>query len=80
VYRRVDGTKGALKDQGIIFFSMERKLKLSIGNRMFIHHRIVSAVMRAEIVSDTMLYSLERSLCNICVLFSYAVTRKVMFQ
>jgi hypothetical protein len=44
VYRRVDETKGALKDQGITIILWKGKLKLSIGNTMFIHHRIVSAV------------------------------------
>jgi len=55
------------RGQGIIFFSMENEIKLSIRNRMFIHHRIVSAVKRVEFVSDLMLYIVPRGRCVISV-------------
>jgi hypothetical protein len=32
--------------------SMEKKRKSSTGNRIFVHHRIVSAVKRVDFVSD----------------------------
>jgi len=35
-------------------FSMERQRKSSIGNRNFVHERIISEVKRVEFVSDRM--------------------------
>ena len=41
--------------QGIILFSMEReKRKSSSGKRIFVHHRIISAVKRVPFVSSKM--------------------------
>jgi hypothetical protein len=39
VGKKVDG-----KSRGLYFFSVEKKLKSSMGERIFVHHRKVSAV------------------------------------
>jgi len=39
---------------------MERKQKSSIGNRIFVRHRIIAAVKRVEFVSDRMSYIVLR--------------------
>jgi len=63
VNRELNGTKGALRDD---ISSMERKGKSPIGNRIFVHHRIVSGVKRVEFVSDRVAYKVLRSCwCNI---------------
>jgi len=50
-------------------FSMERKRKSSTGNRIFVHHRIISAVKRVQFVSNKMSYIFLRGdWCNIIVL------------
>ena len=52
------GQRGHCKSRGLYFFLWKRKGKSSVWNRIFVHHRIVSAV-----VSDRMTYnSSERSL------------------
>jgi len=52
---------------------LKRKLKLSIVNRIFVHHRIVSAVKRVEFVSDRLSYIVLRvRWCNIIVLNVHA--------
>jgi hypothetical protein len=43
--------KEALQE-GIFFFLCKRKQKLSVGNRIFVHDKTVSAVNRVEFVSD----------------------------
>jgi hypothetical protein len=45
-------------------FSMEKKLKSSNRSRVFVKHRLVSAVKGVDVVSDRMIYiySSERSL------------------
>ena len=43
-----------------IFFLWKRKRKSSIGNRIFVHHRILSAVKRVDFVSDRMSYIVLR--------------------
>jgi hypothetical protein len=40
--------KGAREGQGIIFFLYKKEGKSSIGNTIFVHHRIISAVKGAE--------------------------------
>ena len=48
--------KGALYEQGIIFFSVEEEAKVNNCEQdFFVHHRILSAVNRVELVSDRML-------------------------
>jgi hypothetical protein len=42
-----------LRAAGYIF-SIERKLKSSNRSRMFVNHRLVSAVKRVDVVSDRM--------------------------
>ena len=52
---------------------MERQRKSSIGNRNFVHHRIVSAVKRVEFVSDRLSYIVLRGRwCNIIFLNVHA--------
>jgi len=47
---------------------MERKRKSSSGKRIFVHHRIVSAVKRVQFVSDRMSYTVLRGCwCNVIV-------------
>ena len=58
--RGLGGTKGAPLEQGIKFFSMERKGKSSIGNWIFVHHRTVSSVKRVQFVSDRVSYIVLR--------------------
>jgi hypothetical protein len=54
--------KGGTSRGDYIFVLCKRKQKLSIGNRIFVHYRIVSAVNRVEFVSDRISYSPVRSL------------------
>ena len=42
------------------FFLLKWKRKLSIGNRIFVYHRIVSAVTTVQFVSDRMSYIVLR--------------------
>jgi len=52
---------------------MEKKRKSSIGNRIFVHHRIVSPVKRVEFVGDMRSYIILRGhWCNIIVLNVHA--------
>ena len=44
---------GTVREGDYNFFLCKRKRKSSIGNRMFVHHRIVSAVKRVEFVTDS---------------------------
>ena len=53
------GQRGHSKSRGL-WFLRERKWKSSIGNRFFVHHRIVSAVKRVEFVSDRLSYTVLR--------------------
>ena len=60
-----------------VFFLRKRKRKSSIGNRIFVHHRIVSAVKRVEFVSDRISYIVLRGRwCNITVLNVHAPSEK----
>ena len=74
--------KWQCKRKGLYFFLRKRKLKSSIGNRIFVHHRIVSAIKREEFVSDRMTYIVLRGRWyNIIVLNVYGKRRrKVMIQ
>jgi hypothetical protein len=47
---------GTLKAEDYNFFLWERERKLSNGKRIFVQHRILSAVKRVEFVSDKVLY------------------------
>jgi len=52
---------------------MERKRIYSTGNRIFVRHRIASAVKRVEFVSDLVSYIVLRGRwCNIIVLNVHA--------
>jgi hypothetical protein len=52
---------------------MDKERKSSIGNRIFVYHRAVSAVKKVEIISSRMLYKVLRGRwCNIIVLYVHA--------
>jgi len=48
--------EGQGMSMGLYFFLWKRKQKSSIGKRIFVHHRIVSAVKRVQCVSDRISY------------------------
>ena len=63
------GNWGHGKSRELQFLLWKRKRKSSIGNRIFVHHRIVSAVERVEFVSDRISCIVLRGRwCNIIVL------------
>ena len=63
------GQSGHSKSRGLKFFLWKRKRKSSNGSRIFVHHRIVSAVKRVEFVSGSVLHIVLRGRwCNITVL------------
>jgi hypothetical protein len=61
---------------------MEKEIKSSIRNRIFVHHRIVSAVKRVEFVSDRVSYVILRGRwCNVFVMNVHVLSeKKVMAQ
>ena len=65
------GQRGRCKTRGLYFSPWKRKQKLSIGNRMFLHYRIVTAVKKVELVSDMMLYIVQRGRCVISLFCFY---------
>jgi hypothetical protein len=70
------------KGWGLYFFLWKREGKSSIGNRFFVHHRIVSAAKRGEFVSDWMYNIVLRGCwCNIIGLNVHTSSkRKVTVQ
>ena len=58
------GQRGQAKSRGLQFFLLKRKRKSSIGKRIFLHHRIISAVKRVEFVSDGITYIVLRGRCR----------------
>ena len=52
--------RGHDKSRELYFFLWKRKRRSSIGNKTFVHHRIVSAVKRVAFVSGTMSYVVLR--------------------
>ena len=59
-------TKGHSKSRGLYAFLWKLKGKSSIGNRIFVRHRILSANKRVEFASDRMpLIVLRGLLCYI---------------
>jgi hypothetical protein len=54
-------------------FSMEKEMKSSVGNRIFVHQRIASAVKIVKFVSDRVSYIVMRGRwCNIIVVNVHA--------
>jgi hypothetical protein len=50
---RLGGTNGAQYEQGIIIFIKGKEMKIiNLEQDLFVHHRIVSAIMRVKCVSD----------------------------
>ena len=55
------------------YILLKRKRKSSVRNRIFLHHRILSAVKKVEFVSDRMTYIVVRGRwCNIIILNVHA--------
>ena len=68
-YRKLGRKRGHCKSSGSYFLVWKRKINSSIENRIFVHHRIVSALKREEFVSERMSYIVLRGRwCNIVVL------------
>jgi len=64
--------RGHAKSMGLHFFLWKRKRKSSIGKRIFVHHRIISAVKRVQFVSDKTSYIVLRGRwCNTIVFNVY---------
>jgi len=53
--------KGGAVRAGVNFFFGRKETKIINWERLFVHHRIVSAFKRTEFVSDRISYSSERS-------------------
>ena len=67
----------AVKAGDYIFFQWKRKRKSSIGNRIFVHHRIISSIKRAGFLIDRMSYIVLRGRwCIIVVLKVLASTEE----
>jgi hypothetical protein len=52
--------EGTVKAGEYTFFLWQKAGKSSIGNRFFVHHRIISAIKRVEFVSDRISYIVLR--------------------
>ena len=50
------GKRRQCKSRGLYSFLQKRKQKSSIGKRVFVQHRIVSAATRGEFINDRMSY------------------------
>jgi hypothetical protein len=50
------GKWGHGKSRRLYYFLCKRKSKSSVGIRIFVHHKIISAVKREEIVRDGIIY------------------------
>jgi hypothetical protein len=61
------------KRREVYLFLWQRAGKSSIGNRLSVHHRIVSAIKRVEFVSDIVL---RGRWCNIIVMNVHAPTEE----
>ena len=71
------GQKGHGKSRGLYLFLLTRKRKSPNGNKIFAHHRIVSAVKRVEFVSDRMSHIVLRGHWrNIIILNEHAPTEE----
>jgi hypothetical protein len=71
------GKRGDCKSREVYFFLWQRAGKSSIGNRIFVHQTIVSAIKRVEFVSDRISYIVLRGRwCNVIVLNVHAPTEE----
>ena len=71
--RRLGETNGAQKERGIIIVFYGKVNEIISCERDFLHHRILSAVKREELISDRMPYIVLRGRwCNIIVLYVHA--------
>jgi hypothetical protein len=63
------GQRGHKKSRDYNFFLLKMKRESSIGNKIIIHHKILSAVKRTEFVIDRVSYTVLRCRwCNIIIL------------
>jgi len=71
------GKKEHCKSREVFIFLNGKGKISSIGNRIFVHHRIVSSIKRVGFVSDRMSYIVLRGRwCNIVVLNALAPTEE----
>ena len=71
------GQRRQCKSKRLYSFLQKRKEKSSIGNRIFVQHRIVSAACYQQFVNDRMSFIVLRgNWCNIIVLNVHALTRE----
>ena len=70
--------KGHYTSRGFYFFLWKGNKNHQLGNRVFfVHHRILSAVKRADVVSDSMSFTVLRGRwCNIIFLNVHAPNRE----
>jgi hypothetical protein len=82
VYRRLVDKGGTARAGGIFFFLGKGKQNHQFEAEFLVHHRIVSAVKRVEVVSARMSYiGLRGRWCNIYIFMCvHQVGRKVMIQ
>jgi hypothetical protein len=72
---------GHCKSRGLYFFLWKGNENHQFGTGFFVHHRIVTGVKRAEVVSDSKLFIVLRDhWYNIIFLNVHAPERKVMIQ
>jgi len=75
--QEVTWNKGGILRAGD-YILLKRKRKSLIKNRIFLHHRILSAVKTVEFVSDRMAYIVLRGRwCNIVVLNTHATSEEL---
>ena len=68
---------GTVRTEEYTFFLWKRKRKSSIGNRTFVHHRIVAAIKTVEFVSDRSSYIVLRGRWyNIIILKGHILSEK----
>jgi hypothetical protein len=76
VYKRLGGTKGALREEDYIFYRKENE-NHQLGTGHFIRHRIVSTIKKVEFFNHRISYIVLRGRCsNINVLNAHEPTEE----